>query len=195
MCNQATLREASAGELKQIYGWMRKQFHAGELKSLERLYVLRAEGVYEAYGLWQGDALIAYVLLGHTKDRSRYMLDYYAVLPEYQDQGWGGRCLALLREKLPGDALMLEVEDPDFAPDEAELAHFRRRIRFYEHNGCVPTKIKVKLFGFDYAIMQLPIRRELEKDEVFETMQQLYAALVPPEYHAENVHVYDGEKA
>jgi len=194
MGKQAALRKANAGELKEIYGWMQKQFHAGELKSLERLYVLEAEGVYESYGLWRGDALIAYALLGHTKDRKYYMLDYYAVLPEYQNAGWGGRCLAMLRENLPSDAMMLEVEDPDFAPDEAELAHFRRRIRFYEHNGCVPTKIKVKLFGFDYAIMQLPIRRELEKDEVFAAMQSLYAALVPPEYHTENVYVYDGEK-
>lgn len=193
MNEQATLRKANADELREIYGWMQRQFHAGELKSLDRLYELEAEGAYEAYGLRQGDALIAYALLGHTKDHSRYLLDYYAVLPEYQNAGWGSRCLALLREKLPGDALLLEVEDPDFAPDAAELEHFCRRIRFYGHNGCVSTKIRVKLFGFDYAIMQLPIRRALEKGEVFAAMQSLYDVLVPPEYHAENVHVYVGE--
>ena len=178
-----------------MYGWMQRQFHAGELKSLARLHALRAMGVYEVFGLWQGETLIAYALLGHTPDKTSYLLDYFAVLPEHQDCGWGGRCLALLRETLTGAALLLEVEDPDYAPDEAEFAHFKRRIRFYERNGCLPSPVKVKLFGFDYAIMQLPLERTLAESEVRASMEALYHALIPSPYYEENVFFRDGDCA
>mgnify|MGYP002736751433 FL=1 len=79
-----TLRVSSAEEMRMIYAWMEKQFHAGELKYLSTLERLRAQNRYEVYGLWSGSALIAYALFAFTEDGRFALLDYYAVLPEYQ---------------------------------------------------------------------------------------------------------------
>lgn len=187
MNGNAALRKANAEELKLYYDWMGRQFHPGELKSLAHISNLCAKGVYAAYGLWNGDELIAYALLANTVDGRVHMLDYYAVLPQYQNKGWGSRCLQMLNDALPGDSILFEVEDPDYAPDEAERAHWQRRIRFYENNDCTHTKVKLNLYGFDYTLMQLPQEKRLDDQQVRAAMEEIYHTFSPPEMYAKYV--------
>lgn len=182
-----TLKKADDGELKLFYDWMGKQFHPGELKSLQHISNLCVRGVYSAFGLWSEGELIAYALLANTADGKKHMLDYYAVLPQYQSCGWGSRFLNMLSEELPGDAILLEVEDPDYAPDEKERAHWQRRIRFYERNGCVHSSVKLNLYGFDYTLMQLPQQKRLTDAEVRAAMEEIYHTFSPPDMYAKYV--------
>ena len=188
MNGNPALRKANADELKLFYDWMGKQFHPGELKSLAHISNMCSRGRYSAYGLWNDNELIAYALLGNTADKRKHLLDYYAVLPEYQDQGWGSRFLAMLSDELPGDAILFEVEDPDYAPNPEEEAHWRRRIRFYEKNGCMHTRVKLSLYGFDYTLMQLPQQRRLSDAEVHAAMMEIYHVFSPPEMYQKYVH-------
>lgn len=182
-----TLRIANAEEMRTIYAWVEKQFHAGELKYLSTLERLRAQNRYEVYGLWSGSALIAYALFAFTEDGRFALLDYYAVLPEYQSSGWGGRFLGMLRRELPVEAVILEVEDPKYASDAAEEAHFIRRIRFYERNDCLHTPVNLKLWGYDYTIMTLPIAHTPASSEVHAALEDAYHLFFPPEDYAQNV--------
>lgn len=194
MNGNPAIRKANADELKLFYDWMGKQFHPGELKSLAHISNMCSRGRYSAYGLWNDNELIAYALLGNTQDKGKHLLDYYAVLPEYQDQGWGSRFLNMLRENLKGDAILLEVEDPDYAPDEAERAHWQRRVRFYEKNGCSHTGVKLNLYGFDYALMQLPQRMKLSDAEVRRAMEEIYHTFSPPEMYAKYVNFREPDR-
>jgi len=188
MSRKAELRRAGAEEVGLFYSWMEKQFHKDELKSLARIRTLLKMGVYDVFGLWREEELIAYALLGKTEDERCWLLDYYAVLPEHQGQGWGSLFLNRLCEMLPGDALMLEVEDPDYSADAEDEAHRRRRIGFYEQNGCVDAGIRIELFGLDYAIYQRPMKKRLpDRREARAAMDALYKALVPLWLHAQNV--------
>jgi len=187
MNGNPALKKAGADELSIFYDWMGKQFHPGELKWFSHIWDMCQRNVYSAYGLWDGDELIAYALLANTRDGRVHMLDYYAVLPQYQDKGWGGRCLQMLSKELPGDAILFEVEDPDYAPDEAERAHWQRRIRFYENNGCLHTRVKLNLYGFDYTLMQLPQERKLTDAQVHAAMMEIYHTFSPPEMYAKYV--------
>ena len=98
----AKLRKATLEELRVFYDWMKKQFHPGELKRLEHISRMCTQGRYCAYGLWDGETLLAYALLANAG--RVFLLDYYAVLPQYQDSGWGSRFLGMLRDGLPADA-------------------------------------------------------------------------------------------
>ena len=182
------LRRASGAELDLFYEWMRKQFHPGELKRLSHLHEMCARGLYAAYGLWSGENLIAYALLGNTPDGRYLLLDYYAVLPEHQDQGWGGRFLARLCETLSGEAMLLEVEDPRYMKDPAEAAHCERRIRFYERAGCVHADADLNLFGFDYTIMVLPMSAHPDDRQVRRALEQIYHVYFPEKVYRANVH-------
>ena len=193
MNEPATLRAASAEEFKTIYEWMEKQFNAGELKYLSTMEALRAQNRYEVYGLWASETLIAYALFAFTEDGRFALLDYYAVLPEYQSSGWGGRFLSMLREELDCEAIILEVEDPKYAPDAAEKAHFSRRIRFYERNQCQHSPVNLNLWGYDYTIMTLPIAREPEPAEIHTALEDAYHLFFPPEDYAQNVRFREDE--
>lgn len=183
-----TVRRADEKEITCFYGWMKKQFHPGELKSLEHIMNLRAAGKYAAFGLWVEEELIAYALMGHTADERAWLLDYYAVLPQYQNAGLGGRFLHMLQEKLDTGTILLEVEDPDYAPDETEKAHWQRRIRFYERNDCLHTNVTLNLWGFDYALMQLPVSVTMTDREVRAAMEEIYHRFTPQKLYEENVH-------
>ena len=128
------LRRASGAELDLFYEWMRKQFHPGELKRLSHLHEMCARGLYAAYGLWSGDNLIAYALLGNTPDGRYLLLDYYAVLPEHQDQGWGGRFLARLCEtrSLQGRGLEIIIAK-SAATARTQNSLFARLDQFEQH--------------------------------------------------------------
>ena len=156
MTEQTALRVADAGERKTIYSFMKKQFPPDELKPLRAVEDLTRRGIYETYGLWAGETLIAYALLGCDPGRKYWLLDYFGVVPERQNAGWGGRMLGLIRAQFPERTILIEVEDPDSPSADAENA--RRRIRFYERNGCRMTDVGVWLFGVDYRIMEMPAR-------------------------------------
>ena len=190
MIGKSEFRKANFEELRLFYDWMKQQFHPGELKSLPRIEQMCLCDRYCAYGLWNGEELIAYALMANTSsvETAIYLLDYYAVLPQYQDAGWGSRFLEMLRANLRGDAIIFEVEDPDYAPDEEERAHWQRRIRFYEKNGCTHTPVKLNLYGFDYTIMQLPIAQRLYHVKVRKALEEIYHVFSPPKMYEENVH-------
>ncbi len=183
-----TVRPADAEEFKTIYGWMEKQFHAGELKYFSSLQQFRAQKRYEVYGLWSGENMIAYALFAFTQDKRFALLDYYAVLPQYQSQGWGGRFLNMLCKQLPCEAIILEVEDPKYAPNAAEEAHFARRIRFYERNSCRHSAVSLNLWGFDYIIMTIPIDSEPNADEIHSALENVYHLFFTSEECTAHVH-------
>lgn len=188
MQTETTLRRASAEEFRTIFEWMKRQFHAGELKPLAHLERMRADGRYEVYGLWQSEELLAYALLACTANQKLWLLDYYAVLPEHQDAGWGERFLNELRRMVPGDAILLEVEDPDLEEDAAEKALCQRRMRFYDRCQCRHTDVWLNLFGFNYVILTLPIASEPGSAEIHAALEEIYHMFFPPELYVENVH-------
>ena len=186
-----TLRPLSAEETRDVYEkWMTTQFHANELKPLSAVERLRARDEYEVYGLWDGEALIAYAFFGKASGGSSLLLDYYAVLPQYQDCGYGGAFLNLLRRDLSDlEAIILEVENPEFVADPQEREIAVRRVRFYERNACVHTDIQVKLFGLEYAIMVLPLRERLTDDAVCARLAEIYHAFFPQDIYERHVHL------
>lgn len=153
MSDRPELRSANAEERKHIYGFMKRQFPPDELKPLRAVEELLRRGIYEVYGLWDGGRLIAYALLGCDPEHEFWLLDYYGVTPENQSAGWGSRFLRMLRERFPERTVLIEVEDPAAVSADPETA--KRRIRFYERNGCRMTGVAVRLFGVEYLIMFL----------------------------------------
>lgn len=181
-CSSIELRKASAGEMAVIYEWMKKQFHPGELKPLWLIKQMREQGLYEIYVLYDQNEMVAYALFGISRDGRMHLLDYLAVLPEHQAAGYGSVFLSMLRSVLQGDAILLEVEDPDFTDDERERAVCLRRFRFYDRNACVRTGLRLNLYGFDYVILTIPLQTQALSDErIQEALCGIYSVFFPPE--------------
>lgn len=191
MNDNLKLRIMSREELRNIYNiWMVKQFHEGELKPLKMMEALLDRQAYRVYGMLDGDELAAYALLAMAGGGRGLLLDYFAVLPHFQDKGYGGKCLAMLKEALKDWAgIIIEVENPDLQDDEAEREICRRRMRFYERNACQRTPVQEKLFGFEYDILFLPAGGHLSGEELFHEVETLYHMMVPPDVYEKNVFI------
>ena len=78
---------------------------------------------------------------------------------------------------LPWNCLILEVDDPDFAPDEKELAIRNRRNAFYHRAALRETRVRVQLFGARYRIFT--DAAALADAEVLARVRAMYPQLVP----------------
>ena len=82
------IRELEAREIEKIYREeMTGDFPAEELKPIDLILRLKAEGRYCAFGNFEGEKLTAYAFLIHEKDDPVYLLDFFAVCRGGRDQG------------------------------------------------------------------------------------------------------------
>ena len=145
---------------RQVYqNWMKSQFPRDELKPLSAIERTIRKGLYEAWGMWDGEMLVAYAMLGYRNAGSAVLLDYYGVKPELKHRGYGSAFLKMLSE-VYGDweAIIIESENPEFIKTEEERATAVRRLGFYARNGCVDSGLKVRLFGVEFNVLVLPAK-------------------------------------
>ena len=106
------IRELEAREIEKIYREeMTGDFPAEELKPIDLILRLKAEGRYCAFGNFEGEKLTAYAFLIHEKDDPVYLLDFFAVCRGGRDQGIGSTFIRELLHKLNPEFWILEVKD------------------------------------------------------------------------------------
>ena len=116
-------------------------FPSCECKPLEDMRSMAAQGRYQLLGLYEGAELLGYAALWSAPDWPGYvLLDYLGVTAARRNGGLGGRMLALLSERLAGNAvLLIEAEAADSGGPEEERPIRLRRLDFYRRHGCTPV--------------------------------------------------------
>ena len=178
-------------QIKEIYySHMQEAFPQSELRPYSNIEMLTNNGHYVCYGLYEDDRLLAYAYFSRTFNGKYSLLDYYAVLKELRGTGIGSRFFPLLREKMQDmDGVLIEVESVESTKDEAEKALRRRRIAFYEKNGCVMTHAKCLLYGVDFSIMMLPVSKPVpENKHVLEELEHIYHTMFDDELYRRVCH-------
>lgn len=119
-----------------------KDFPVNEVKPLEDIRQLYAEGKYEIH-IYQGsdDEYIGYATLWTALACHTYLLDYLGVRADRRGQGAG----QIILEDIGGNlltvdskaCLICEAEMPDAGDCEAENHLRERRINFYKRNNYI----------------------------------------------------------
>ena len=150
-----TWRLLTAEELTNVYlNEMRRDFPAGELKPLSMILNSEAAGTAHTWGVYEADALVAYLLMVRPVGCEVSQLDYFAVLPQYRAGGIGAALLAALPDHEKGaQAILIEAECPEKAEDEAMAV---RRLGFYARCGARDTGYYEHLFDAWFRILVLP---------------------------------------
>lgn len=127
-------RKLNEKELTRVYlDEMRRDFPPTELKPLSMILNSEANGTAHTWGVFDGETLVAYLLMVRPAGSRVSQLDYFAVLPEYRAAGLGAQLLADLPQHERGaQAILIEAERPDKAEDEAMAV---RRLGFYAGAG------------------------------------------------------------
>ena len=156
-----------------------RQMPGGEVPMLD-VQTLLGENRYAAFGAYDGGALAAYAFLCWD-EHGTALLDYLAVMEDYRCHGVGSLMMNYLLSgstALPWKCLILEVDDPDFAGDGAELTIRLRRNAFYHRAGLRESRVRVQLFGAHYRIFT--DAHGLSDEALLARVRAMYPQLVPP---------------
>lgn len=176
-----TWRLLTADELTRVYlDEMRRDFPAGELKPLSMILQSEAEGSAHTWGVFEGDALVAYLLMVRPEGCAASSLDYFAVLPAYRAGGLGAKLLAQLAQyEKDAQAILIESECPDKAEDAAMA---QRRLGFYARCGAVDTGWTEKFLGSSwFRVLSIPCKPDAAQtaEQVVDALADCYSRSIP----------------
>lgn len=173
------IRELSTLQIVFVYNtYMKEDFPADELKPMKAILDMMEHGNYQCLGMYHEDEFVAYAFFVVNKERKTLLLDYLAVCGEYRSRGYGGVFLKEMRRFYEGErVIVLECESERTAPDETQRSIRRRRIAFYERNGCCMSRVKSWLFQVEYDILYLPVTDQ--KPRVREELEWIYHSMFP----------------
>ena len=191
------IKELPNEELLTLYQkYINSHFPADEVKPLETIERMLEMDCYYGLGLYNAEKnyadwdiselpLIGYAFFVKDKKENMLLLDYFAILEEYRNGGWGSIFLKQMKSMAETyRGILLETEDINFARDEEERQLRERRDSFYTRNGVIKTNVKSKLFGVNFAIWIYPVREEMSFTECRESLTNIYKTIVPePQYN------------
>lgn len=171
-------------QLAFIYNnYMVKDFPPDELKPLSHIVRMMDQNLCTAFAEKNGEEVLSYFTL--CRHSGVALVDYLAVNAKCRGQGIGSRTLSYLKEVAEGDAILVECENPDFAPSQEERIVRLRRIKFYVSAGFVLSDVRSKLFDVEYVILTYPksdsvrkglsdIYKQMLSDIAFKTKLEIY---------------------
>lgn len=180
--NNLELKDMLPDEMRAAYlGHMVNVFPPCELKPCDSIYSEMLEDRFLACGLYAGKELVAYVFTACMPGRAQLFGQYVVVKEEYRCMGVGAELIKRVAARYSGyRCFMADVEDPDFAKDEADRALRERRMRFYIRNGFRRTRVKAHVYGVDYEVIVRDISAHADDAEVFEAANALYESMASP---------------
>ena len=184
------LRIPTLEELRMAYRRdMLEAFPAAELKPLQAMEKMWAEGWYKPYCLYDGDEIVgeAFLWLGHP---GWAIVDYLCVSASRRNDGLGGMILRLLQQAEPGTVLFGEAEAPEDAPDPAMA---ERRLGFYARCGLRTAGYDTAMFGVHYRTLYL-FDGDVDEARLMEEHRFIYQNTFAPDKFARYVRIpYRGE--
>ncbi len=174
----------SLAEGKKIYyDKLLKDFPACEVKPWAKIEQFTKDGLYEMFGMWEGDDLLAYGFVAMDVQKKNMLMDYFAVNKNCRGKGYGQYFLAHLWEIYPkAEGMVFEVEDVAEAENEQEKNLRERRIRFYEKAGLQIYPIHTKVYDACYQLMFFCRTGKMPAtEEIIESYKALYQMMIGTE--------------
>jgi probable selenium-dependent hydroxylase accessory protein YqeC len=177
-------------EIREIYHThLVNSFPRSEVKPLENILRMKEQGKYECLGLYEDGGLRAYAYLV-VDDASGYLLlDYLAVVARLRGCGYGSRMLEELRAWYRDrNGIFIESEALRTSANEEELYVRRRRLDFYEKNGCVLTCAKTYVYGVEYSIFYIPL--QVKETDYDAELEHIYRTMFSEKAYADHVRAW-----
>ena len=126
------LELGSMEDLPTIFRCLQEQFPPDEFYNYERMEQMMHHNQYKILLYKRGDDLIGYATVCSIAESQTLWLDLLAILPQYQNDGYGGKLFEAIYQKYCGPfngmllcAERVDSKDPDYALQQ------ERRLKFY----------------------------------------------------------------
>ncbi len=173
-------------EVREVYRkYLSEDFPRNERKPLIAIERALLKRQYVCYGAKEGGTILAYAFFvihnGSDGSDKCFMFDYFAVRKELRGTGIGSLFIRRLLEEQLTDAgcVLLEIDNPEYAPNARDKEICERRRHFYEMNGMIDTGVDVRVFDVEYRLMEAPVMRLHKQGEVRAAYEAIYRSYLP----------------
>lgn len=174
------LKKVDIKEFKKvIYPEYKKIFPAIERRSYRRIKKSYNNSTTEIIEIIVENQFVGFCIMKCLKDNPYIVLDYFAILPEYQRKGYGSKAIKLLKEMYKEhDGIFVEIEKLEDNENEEENKIREQRIKFYENLDFCQMGFELELFTVAYLAYMLPCSKEEFADEaVIKDIFEIYNAV------------------
>lgn len=140
-------------EFKQtIYKEYEKLFPENERKSYKRIKKGFNNGIVNIAKIVDDNEFIGFMIINKIENVKYLQLDYFAILPQYQNKGYGTKAIKLLKEQCKDyNGVYIEIErvrNDNTKEDKIRI----KRAKFYENIGFYKLSFDINLFSVEYSL-------------------------------------------
>lgn len=164
---------------KVVYPEYLKLFPQEERKALETIEKSFYNGITKIIEIVDNNIFIGFIIINTLTDNKYIQLDYLAILPQYQNKGYGTQAINLLKKQSKEyNGIFVETEKVGLGTNEDENKLRSKRARFYEKLGFYKLNFELKWYEsliLSPYVFQISINKNSE-DEILKNMLKIYIA-------------------
>lgn len=151
----------------EIYQKYIEIFPEEERKSLETIEKNYNKNITRFIKIDEEKELIGFCIMNSIENNRYMQLDYFAILPEYQNKGYGTKAIKELEKVVQNyDAIFVEIEKLGYGANTAENEIREKRAKFYERLGFHKLDTNLKWFNSLFlSVYYLKLNDNLIYDE------------------------------
>lgn len=179
-----------------IYPEYKKIFPEIERKTYSNLEKSYNNNITEIIEIIEDEQFVGFFIVNILKNNPYVLLDYFAILPKYQQRGYGSNAIKLLKEMYKNyDGIYIEIEKVGNGDNDEENKIRQRRSNFYEKLGFHKTGFDIELFTVLFSTYILPCsKNKFSDEEVIKDIFSIYDAVLGKRRTKENCKVIIIEK-
>lgn len=166
---------------KKLYSYYVELFPKEERKSLRLLKKLYKRGMESFLKIVDDNRIVGFIIYCALENNPYVWLDYFAILPEYQNKGYGSKTIPILKDFFSNyDAIYGEVEKVGMGKNNQENRKRERRVLFYKKLGFIFLEdCDLNLWNVIYTPCILKIKEvEMDREEVMKNAFALYNGIL-----------------
>lgn len=151
----------------EIYQKYIEIFPEEERKSLETIEKNYNKNITIFIKIDEEKELIGFCIMNSIENNRYMQLDYFAILPEYQNKGYGTKAIKELEKVVQNyDAIFVEIEKLCYGANKEENEIREKRAKFYERLGFHKLDTNLKWFNSLFlSVYYLKLNDNLIYDE------------------------------
>lgn len=151
----------------EIYQKYIEIFPEEERKTLEAMEKNYNKNITRFIKIDEENELIGFFIMNSIKNNRYMQLDYFAILPEYQNKGYGTKAIKELEKVVQNyDAIFVEIEKLCYGANKEENEIREKRAKFYERLGFHKLDTNLKWFNSLFlSVYYLKLNDNLIYDE------------------------------
>lgn len=193
------LRKITIEEFRKvIYPEYKKLFPKEERKPYKLIKKSFENNITDIIEIIESDEIVGFFIINALRNNQYAILDFFAILPQYQSKGYGSKAINLLKEENKDlGGIIIEIEKCGLGRNVEENSLREKRARFYERLGFQKMGFDVELYKVMYSIYVLPCNetRFFEDIKVSQAMFDIYKAISGEGRTKKNCKIYTEKKA